>query len=70
MRANWKSWVGTSPVTAIEESVEQDVTPKSDPEDPLPLHEITDEGENIRSNEKIKSWKSTYLKKETDIYIP
>ena len=55
MRANWKSWVGTSPVTAIEESVEQDVTPTSDPEDPLPLHEITDEGENIRSNEKIKS---------------
>ena len=47
----------------IEEAVEKYKTTASDPEVPLPVHLIPDEGEISGSNESIKSSELMYLKK-------
>ena len=52
-------------VSSIEEVVQEYNTPTSDPEDPLHMHVIHDEGESARTNENIKSSQTRYLKKET-----
>ena len=45
---------------------EDNITP-SEPEDNMPVHEILDERESVRTNENPKSSEFTYQKKDTKI---
>ena len=52
-------------VSGIEEGVEQDTTPKSDPEYPLPVDVIPNEEESTRTNKDTKSPEPMWLNKLT-----
>ena len=50
-------------VQGIEEAIQEDKTPESNPYDPITVHIIPDEGEIARNNENINSSEPTYLNK-------